>query len=173
LRGEGILPRGGASEELEPDLWGALPFQEVCQVLEDSKPLPHILIFRGIDTWQCWKDRPTCGREPENRIWVCSERLELSLERVQRLLEFRNIGRDAHLYLCGLHDMPTCWAFFENSSTPDVYAMIEVTYDPGLILLKEIAELLGIERLEEISSPHPRTLWNMLTIVEHESSPVP
>jgi hypothetical protein len=176
LRGDGIQPLPGhASEQLKqklmPDSWGVLPFEDVCQLLEDSRPLPHILIFRDIDTWHLWNNRSRRGNNPEKRIWVCSERLELSLDRVNRLLEFRNIGRHSRFYLYGLPGMLTCWAFFENPSAPDAYAMIELIRDPGLTVLQHITEFLKIEQMTDDTDTKTSSLWTMLMIIEEQSSP--
>jgi hypothetical protein len=169
LRGEGVLPSIDSSNEgFKPiDLWGVLPAEDVCRTLEESRPSPHILIFRGIGTWRWWRDRPKRGDDPESSIWVCSEALMLSLECVRDLLEFRNIGSGAQYLPLRFPDTPFMWGFIVNLSTPGDYVMIDLHSEAGLKPFKKIAEVLGIKPLkQQIESAHVRALLNMLMIVE-------
>jgi hypothetical protein len=133
------------------DLVGLLPFEDVCQALEVATPLPHILIFRGFDTWSWWKGQPSRAKDPESRIWVCSERRILSEQSVADHLQFRNIGHGARWGILGTKSEPFYyWGFIVNPSMPNVYAMTGLGSDAAADLFSKIASHLGIERLGEM-----------------------
>jgi len=155
LRGDTAEPRKREPGEIfqQLDLFGVLPFGEVCQTLDEAQPSPHIFIFRGVEAWDFWRDWPERKNDALSSIWVCSERLVTSLDRTRETLRFRNLGHSG--YYCVLRSSQgdsRYGAFVGNLAVPDSYALFFVSSEDGVRLFEGIAESIGLAKVTDQSN---------------------
>jgi hypothetical protein len=149
------------------NLWGILPFDDVCRILDNAEPLPQILIFRGIATWNFWLKRARKDMWRGPRVWACTTKFGIDISQIDRMLNFGGIRNGAQCELIARRDSTHGWAFITSANAPDYYVAILCAVDGGLALFGNVARRLGIPIASK--PDEPSAVKGFLLQVEEES----
>ena len=153
------------------DLWGILTLDEVCRSLEEAEPLPHILVFKTLETWRFWSKKYTGSPSSRLRIWACIGRRGIDMDMINEMLEFGGIGGGGAKYrLHRRRDHAQGWAVITSDDAPNYYlAIFCYGGDVGFSMFEVVARQLGIEEGPKDENPQQALIAQFITQMEEGS----